>query len=267
MIPIRRSVQTGGHTMKKFLLGTLGLLAMAAPAVAADLPVKAPPPVIPPMFNWSGFYIGADGGWGRADDCWNVAVPVGGLVFAPLIDGCHDRSGGVVGGQIGYRWQQPGSHFVWGLEAQGDWANLRSSRVSLFDPTLTLGTKLDAVGLFTSQLGFAWDTWLWYWKGGFAVTDNNFSITDNLTGASVSASSTRWGGVVGTGFEYAFAPNWSVGFEYDHLFLDAKDTVFPGLVSPLLAGAIVHTSQDVDMVTVRFNYRFGGYGAPLVARY
>jgi outer membrane immunogenic protein len=104
-------------------------------------------------------------------------------------------------------------------------------------------------------------------KTGFAVTNNNFFVSDSFTGASASASSTRWGGAVGTGFEYAFAPNWSVGFEYDHLFMGATDTVFPGLVSPLLAGAIVHTSQDVDMVTVRFNYRFGGYGAPLVARY
>jgi outer membrane immunogenic protein len=245
--------------MKKFLLGTLGLVAMAAPAVAADLPVKAPPPVIPPMFNWSGFYIGGNGGWGRADDCWTAFTAT-----ADLIDGCHDRSGGVVGGQIGYRWQLPNNHFVWGLEAQGDWANLRSSRVSLFDPTLTLGTKLDAIGLFTSQFGFAWDTWLWYWKGGFAVTDNNFSITDNLTGASVSASSTRWGGVVGTGFEYAFTPNWSVGIEYDHLFMGAKDSIFPGVENPLL---INHIDQAVDMVTIRFNYRFGGYGGPVVARY
>ncbi len=58
--------------MNKFLLSTLGLVAMAAPALAADLPVKAPPPVVAPMFNWSGFYIGANGGWGRSDDCWDV---------------------------------------------------------------------------------------------------------------------------------------------------------------------------------------------------
>jgi outer membrane immunogenic protein len=249
--------------MKKFLLGTLGLVAMAAPAVAADLPVKAPPPVIPPMFNWSGFYIGGNGGWGRADDCWTAVTAT-----ALIIDGCHDRSGGVIGGQIGYRWQLPNNHFVWGLEAQGDWPNLRGSHISLFDPTLILGTKLDAIGLFTSQFGFAWDTWLWYWKGGFAVTDNNFFVNDTATGIGLaSASSTRWGGVVGTGFEYAFTSNWSVGFEYDHLFMGAKDTIFPGVVNPVLTGAINHIDQAVDMVTVRFNYRFGGYGGPVVARY
>ena len=252
--------------MKKFLLGTLGLVAMVAPAVAADLPVKAPPPMIPPMFNWSGFYIGGNGGWGRSDDCWNLFAPVGvggalepvGLDHATL---CHDRSGGVIGGQIGYRWQQPGSHWVWGLEAQGDWANLRGSRVSLFDPALTLTTKVDAIGLFTAQWGFAWDTWMWYVKGGAAVTDNNFALADTGFGL-VSLSATRWGGVIGTGIEYAFSPNWSVGFEYDHLFMGSRDVNFNA------AGVFFqdeHISQNVDMGLIRLNYRFGGWGAPPVA--
>jgi outer membrane immunogenic protein len=85
--------------MKKFVLGTLSLVAMAAPALAADLPVKAPPPPVNPMYNWSGFYIGGNAGWGQSDNCWNV-VTAAGAVFT---DACHDRSGGVAGGQIGYR--------------------------------------------------------------------------------------------------------------------------------------------------------------------
>src|SRR5947207_1806204 len=109
--------------MKKFLLGTFGLVGMVAPALAADLPVKAPPPPVVPIFNWSGFYIGANGGWARSDDCWNIVA-----VVQLIPDVCHDRSGGVLGGQIGYRWQMPNNHFVFGLEAQGDWANLRGSR-------------------------------------------------------------------------------------------------------------------------------------------
>jgi outer membrane immunogenic protein len=252
--------------MKKFLLGALGLVAIAAPALAADLPVKAPPPVLPPMFNWSGFYIGGNGGWGRSDNCWDI-------VTLGVNDGCRDKSGGVIGGQIGYRWQQPNNHFVWGLEAQGDWANLSRSRVSLLDPALTLSTKLDGVGLFTGQWGFAWDTWMWYVKGGAAVTSNRFDITSTIGGIGLaSASSTRWGGVLGTGFEYAFTPNWSVGFEYDHLFMGGSDLSFTGAnLVGILAVAPVSVlnriTQDVDMVTVRFNYRFGGFGGPVVARY
>ena len=92
--------------MKKFLLGTLGLVAMAAPAFAADLPArtytKAPPPMMPaPIYDWTGFYIGGNAGWGEAHDCWNV-IPVGGVLFN---DGCLNKSGGLVGGQLGYRWQ------------------------------------------------------------------------------------------------------------------------------------------------------------------
>jgi outer membrane immunogenic protein len=249
--------------MKKFLLSILGVVAITAPALAADLPVKAPPPVLPPMFNWSGFYIGGNGGWGRSDDCWDV-FPVGGGV---LIDGCRDKSGGVIGGQIGYRWQLPNNHFVWGLEAQGDWANLNRSRVSFLDPTLTLGTKVDGLGLFTGQFGFAWDTWLWYVKGGAAVTSNTFSVSSTVGGIGLaSASSTRWGGALGTGFEYAFAPNWSVGLEYDHLFMGGADYSF-AVANPLLTGALSRITQDVDMVTVRVNYRFGGFGGPVVAKY
>ena len=258
-----RSIQTGDNTMQKFLLGTLGLVAMAAPALAADLPVKAPPPPVNPLYNWSGFYIGGNGGWGQSDDCWNALTAAGVL----LTDRCHDRSGGVLGGQIGYRWQLPDNHFVIGVEAQGDWADIKSSHVSAFDPTLTLGAKVDGLGLFTGQFGFAWDTWLWYVKGGAAVTGNSFFVDSTVTGAALaSVSSTRWGGAIGTGFEYGFAPNWSVGIEYDHLFMGTADTTF-AIVNPTLTGAINRISQDVDMVTVRFNYRFGGFGGPVVARY
>src|SRR5262245_58076270 len=135
--------------MKKFSLVAFGLLALGitAPASAADLPVKAPPPApIVTVYNWSGFYIGANGGWARSRNCWDFVTAVG-AVFG---DGCRDRSGGVVGGQIGYRWQTGG--FVFGLEAQGDWADLRSSRVSVFNPLLETTVKTDAIGLFTGQI-------------------------------------------------------------------------------------------------------------------
>ena len=125
------------------------LLQWPLPALAADLPARTSPLVVP-MYNWSGFYIGGNGGWGRSDDCWDV-FPAGRGI---LIDGCRDRSGGVIGGQIGYRWQLPNNHFVLGLEAQGDWADLDQSRVSFLDPALTFGTKLDGLGAFHRPVRF-----------------------------------------------------------------------------------------------------------------
>ena len=70
---------------------------------------------------------------------------------------------------------------------------------------------------------------------------------------------------MGVGFEYGFAPNWSFGVEYDHLFMGDANNSF-SIVNPIVAGVLnSRVSQDVDMVTLRFNYRFGGYGAPLAA--
>jgi outer membrane immunogenic protein len=252
--------------MKKFLMGAVGLLAVgiAAPATAADMAVKALPPApLPVMYNWSGFYIGANGGWAESHNCWDFLV-LGGPVFT---DGCRDRSGGVLGGQIGYRWQA--NQFVFGLEAQGDWADLSNTRISLFDPTLSTRVKTDGIGLFTGQIGWAaWTAALFYIKGGAAVTSNSFTILDTVTGIGLaSASATRWGGTVGVGFEYGFAPNWSFGVEYDHLFMGTSNNSFTSVDPRLTTILNDRIRQDVDMVTLRINYRFGGYGAPVTARY
>jgi outer membrane immunogenic protein len=224
--------------------------------------VKAPPPApLPAIYNWSGFYIGANGGWGSSRNCLDFTV-VGG----PFNGACSDRSGGLAGGQIGYRWQS--NQFVFGLEAQGDWADLKNTRVSLFDPTLSTQVKTDGIGLFTAQLGWAWNAALLYVKGGAAVTSNRLTIFDTFTGLGLaSADTTRWGGTVGVGFEYGFAPNWSIGVEYDHLWMGNNNVTFTG-ADPRLAVIVTdRIRQDVDMVTLRLNYRFGGYTAPVTARY
>src|SRR5215208_5572081 len=232
--------------MKSFLLASVGLVALmgiAAPASAADMAVKArpPAPVLAPIYDWTGFYIGANGGWGQSRNCWDFVDPV----FGTFDEGCHERSGGLAGGQIGYRWQA--NQWVFGVEAQGDWADLSHSRVSLFDPTLSLRTTTDGIGLFTGQIGYAWNQALLYVKGGAAVTSNRFTIRDDLFSVDLaSASATRWGGVVGVGFEYGFAPNWSVGLEYDHLFMGDANNSFSGL-NPVNATFVNNRiSQDVD---------------------
>jgi len=223
---------------------------------------RPPAPVIAPIYDWTGFYIGGNGGWGQSRNCWDFIDAAG---FA-VASGCRDRSGGLAGGQIGYRWQM--SQWVFGLEAQGDWADLSNTRVSLFDQAFSTRVKTDGIGLFTGQIGYAWNAALLYVKGGAAVTSNSYAILDTLTGVSLaSASSTRWGGVIGVGFEYGFAPNWSFGVEYDHLFMGDTNNSFSGLTPVAAAFVNNRISQDVDMVTVRLNYRFGGYGAPIAARY
>ena len=253
--------------MKKLSVAVVGMavLGFASSASAADMaarPYKAPPPVVAPIYNWTGFYIGANGGWANSHSCWDF-VDVTGLAVR---DGCRDASGGTVGGQIGYRWQS--NQFVFGLEAQGNWADLSGSRVSLINTAFSTRTRVDAIGLFTGQIGWAWNQALVYLKGGAAVTDNRYDIFNTIGGLNLaSADATRWGAAVGVGFEYGFAPNWSIGVEYDHLFMGHSNNSF-SVVNPIVTGALNRIDQDVDMVTLRLNWRFGGpYGNPVVARY
>src|SRR6476620_7149119 len=239
--------------MRKYFAAAVSFAAIiiaAAPASAADMAVKAPPPApLPVIYDWSGFYIGGNGGWGQSRNCWDF-LDVTGAVFA---SGCRERSGGLVGGQIGYRWQA--SQWVFGLEAQGDWADLSNQRVSLINPAFSTRTTTDGIGLFTGQIGYAWNAALLYVKGGAAVTSNRASILTTVGGVDVfSASATRWGGTVGVGWEYGFAPNWSAGIEYDHLFMGNSNNSF-SVVNPIRAAFINdRISQDVDMLTLRINY-------------
>jgi outer membrane immunogenic protein len=254
--------------MKKIALTTLAVsMLLTGAASAADLGArpyygKAPAPIVA-AYNWSGFYLGVNGGGGWADKCWDV-YNNGGIALAPArAEGCHTASGGTVGGQVGYRWQA--SNWVFGVEAQGNWADFTGSNPSLFFANVTNRTKVDALGLFTGQIGYSWNNVLGYVKGGAAVTHDKYYGAFTNTGFVFDrANETRWGAVVGAGVEYAFAPSWSVAVEYDHLFMGSRDI---NLISTIVPGALSRGEtirQDVDMVTARVNYRFGG---PIVARY
>ena len=239
----------------KLLLTTaiisLGLSGMAS---AAHLPARTStkaPEFVQAAYDWSGFYIGINGGGATSRFDWNADG------FGD--EGSHNATGGTVGGQFGYRWEM--SSWVFGLEAQGNWADFKGSNLSQQFAGQTNQTKIDAFGLFTGQIGYAWDRTLVYVKGGAAVTDNKYTANSTLPPliGIDTASETRWGATVGVGIEYAFAPGWSLGFEYDHLFMGNNDV--NSATGFLIAD---HIKEDVDLFTVRVNYKFGG---PVVARY
>jgi outer membrane immunogenic protein len=236
--------------MKRFLVALTAALAAVTQASAADL-VTAP---IAASYDWSGFYIGANGGWGSSHSCWDTSFF--GLTFS---EGCHNATGGTAGGQIGYRWQR--SDWVFGLEAQGDWADLKGSNESEFFPAFTNRSRVDWYGLLTAQVGYSFSDALVYAKGGAAVTGNHFDVVstpspDTLAGDA--GDQTRWGGVLGAGIEYGFAPNWSLAVEYDHLFMPGKDVTFTPVGIGGFGFGTDHISQDVDLVGLHLNYRFSG---------
>jgi outer membrane immunogenic protein len=237
---------------KNLLLAAVSLVALSAtaPALAADLaarPYTKAPAMIATVYDWSGFYIGINGGGGSSHATWDF-VGVG-------REGSHDATGGTVGGQIGYRWQS--GQWVFGVEGQGNWADFSGDNASALFATRNR-TKIDAFGLITGQVGYAWNNVLVYVKGGAAVVSNKYEISSTAGALLSSSSDSRWGGTVGAGLEYGFAPNWSVGVEYNHIFLSDKDVTFAGF-----AGS-ERIRQDVDMGLVRLNYKFGG---PMIGRY
>jgi outer membrane immunogenic protein len=194
-----------------------------------------------PIYNWSGFYIGMNGGWGSSRNRYEWTGP--GL-FA--LGYGADATGGTIGGQIGYNWQA--GSWVFGLEAQGNWADLSKS---YYHPTdlWSVGSKVDSIGMFTGRIGYAANNALFYVTGGAAVVNNDaWAAYRNVNFAE--ASNTRWGGTVGVGLEYGFTPNWSFGVKYMHAWLGNNDYAW-ACTSCINNWTNLHATQDLDLVTLR----------------
>ena len=246
--------------MKKMLLvGAIGAVSLgfSASAFAADMPAKAYP--TDPAFNWTGFYIGGNVGGGSSVKRWADFDFTTTTFFD---EGRHSATGPMAGGQIGYRWQS--ASWVFGVEAQYNWANLRGDNVSIDSFDDTNHTRIDSIGLFTAQLGYTVYDTLLYVKGGAMVVTDHYTVTDLTTGIlEGTKNETRWGATAGVGVEYAFSQNWTAGIEYNHGFLGTRTMD----ITDVIAGGVFERErirQDLDMVTLRLNYKFGG---PVVARY
>lgn len=225
------------------LLAAAGLALGLQSASAADLgrPVyKAPAPAVVAAYNWSGFYIGGHlgGAWSSED------LSALGLV------GSTDPDGFIGGVQAGYNWQA--DRWVFGIEGDWSWSGADGGVATPFG---TVSSDQNWYATLTGRLGYAWDNWMWYVKGGAAWVDAEY-----LFGALGTVSDTRVGWTLGTGVEWALAPQWSAKLEYNYLDF-GKDTY-------ALGGAAFEADTQVHLIKAGINYRFGGYGkAPVVANY
>ena len=206
--------------------------AAVAPAQAADLSVapiyKAPPAV--PAYNWSGFYLGVNGGGGWGSSNWSS------------VGSFNNLSGGLVGGTAGMNWQT--GHAVFGLEGDVDWSGLRGS-----GPALCPGcaTNNDWLATVRGRAGYAFDRFMPFVTGGLAVGD----IRATAPGFA-GASQTNAGWTVGGGLEFALTNNLSAKAEYLHVDLGNMNCGFSCGVAP---GNNVTLREDV--VRGGLNYRFG----------
>jgi outer membrane immunogenic protein len=257
------SIFHGGSKMKRIVLASVGLasLSFAGNALAADMAYKAAPMAPPPVYNWTGFYLGGNigGGWG---DLKSTELPPGSLAFPAGTGFATNNLSGVLGGvQGGYNWQPANNNFVFGVEGEYSWADLNGtattiSAVNGFNSTVN--AKLKDIAMATGRLGFAANNWLLYAKAGGAWGQgNSFGTVTTPGGAffgNTSTSTNRTGGVIGLGVEWGFASNWSAKLEYDHVDFGGSDISVASTASPT---TFVHTSEKVDIVRAGVNYRFG----------
>jgi outer membrane immunogenic protein len=259
--------------VKKTLLASVSIVALllARPSLAADLskrmPVKAPPMAVPPpVFSWTGCYIGGHigGGWGRktiTDTPDSLLVAFSSFESVKSVE--DNTSGFLGGGQVGcnYQFAVP---WVIGIEGDISAANLRGNVTSPFSPHSVFSIKTNWLASVTPRLGYAWDRWLLYVKGGVAWDHDSYSAQYLGT---YTASETPSGWTIGAGLEWAFADNWSAKFEYDYYDFGSKNVTFnnPNFGPPV--GTQVETvKQTIQAVKFGINYRFGGPW-PVTAHY
>ena len=197
--------------MRRILAASAGILAgllMASQAMAADLGRRAQMPVkaeyMAPIYSWAGPYIGINGGGGWGESSWSGAPATGNF----------DISGGLIGGTIGYNWQQ--GPYVFGIEGDLDWSDIRGS--TTVNCALGCETRNTWLGTVRGRVGYAFDRFLPYFTGGLAIGEVEASRP--LFGG---ASETRAGWTIGGGLEFALVGNWTAKAEYLYVDLGEFD--------------------------------------------
>ena len=251
--------------------GAIGLAAVAAmigtPVLAADMAVKAPPPLPPPVYSWTGFYGGAEIGGGWASQQTTIvtqssatpAFPVG-AVLNPI------NMSGVLGGLYGgYNYQV--NQVVFGIDGDYTWANLKGTGSDI-SPIPGNGDvsnhwdRMNWVATVTGRLGYAWSNWLFFAKGGWAWAGfDGFTTTNSPAGAllnSSTTSSTRNGWTVGGGGEWGFAAHWSAKLEYDYVGFNTSTTAITetSAATGAVTFPIRSTTSHLNMVKAGVAYRF-----------
>jgi outer membrane immunogenic protein len=213
-------------------VSALGLLSVAAHA--ADLPVYNEPapvaPVVAPAYDWTGFYLGAHGGysWGESD--------------IDTIGTIDDFDGGLVGGQLGVNWQW--NSVVFGVEGDASWS-MADTSATFLAPPITIEEEANWLASIRGRIGLGFDRFLVYGTGGAAWVD----VDAEVPGIG-SDSNTHFGWVAGGGAEFLLTQNISLGAEYLHYeFGDETYTI---------GGVAVDGDGEADVIRGRLNFKFSG---------
>ena len=227
--------------MRKLAVAAVAIISFANAAFAADMPAKMPvkaAPIIAPAYNWTGVYVGINGGimWNRFN--WTAA---GGTST-----GDFTSTGAVFGGTLGANYQLPNTAWVLGIEGDWDWAN---SKGSTFNACVGgCQTEVKSLATLRGRVGYALvDRLLVYGTGGAAWAKFSPSLSGNAAGFT---DYTQSGWVGGGGFEYAFWDNFSLKAEYLYVGLGTSPVFF--------AGTGISTTNRMSVARLGLNYRFSG---------
>jgi outer membrane immunogenic protein len=259
-------------TMKKLLIAGAALAALiGTPALAADMPLKAPLPPAP-AWSWTGFYLGGNIGYSVGRDPTNqfINAPGAGLGGSVLIT-ADDLSpiGFLGGGQIGYNLQMAPSWLI-GIEADFQGADQRGSSCSLECglESLTVQQKLDWFGTVRARIGYINGDYLWYVTGGgaYAKVDSNeaFSVAAGVGAGlgslgGLNTSTDRGGWVIGGGVETHLSANWTAKLEALYMDLGQITNTYAIATGIFGAGAgSVTVSSNIRDYIFRtgLNYKF-----------
>ena len=246
-------------------MSTVALAALAQAAFAADLPrrpTQMPEPPIkseaPPLFTWTGVYLGATVGGAFAGG--HGFTDVNGYNAAGSVDRVGGRSSVVGGVTAGYNYQF--GSIVAGVEGDVNFLNARGSAPAAASPGLDTryAVRNGVLGTARARLGYAFDRFLVYGTGGLAFTDTRFSVNDICTVAPCGASTIAGkGGVnatwtLGAGVEYAINRHWSAKVEY--LFIAEPGRNFSGVTNTGAVDNFRVNNSGVSIGSVGVNYRF-----------
>jgi outer membrane immunogenic protein len=266
----------GVEMIRKIQISSIAMgMFCSSAALAADLLV-APPPT-PPLFTWTGFYLGANLGFGGDRFVYPVtaAAVTGGAAFAGSFS---ITSGGVLGGgQVGYNWEFP-NNFLLGFETDFDGAAIRGKltntggTIGAFGGAAEVGGRINYIGTVRARAGYAWDRFLVYGTGGFAYSQVNFPVSAAVgagggsVAISTSQNNSRTGWTAGGGVEYAITNNLTLKTEYLYVNL-GTNTIFNSNILGVV-GVNMNQKTTANIVRAGLNYKFDWFGPPaVVAKY